>query len=98
MGANDRRQGLSSIVVSMAILSIWVALDTSWSKSRVEPQREVSFDDETVVVPRNGLGAALPELGSGSDAVDARGVKEAQCGASQDMERERALGAKRRIL
>ena len=50
------------------------------------------------MVPRNGLGAALSELGSGSDAVDAEGVEEAQYGASQDMERKRALGVESRIL
>ena len=40
---------------------------------------------ETVVVSRNGLEAALPKLGSGSDAIDAMEVEEAQNGTSWDI-------------
>ena len=54
-----------------------------------------SFVDETVVVSRNCLEAALPKLGSVSDAVDAGGVEEAQCGASWDIA-ERVHGVRKK--
>jgi len=85
LGANGSEQGLSSRVGSTTVLTVRWALDTPWSKSSVEPQRVASFVGETVVVPRSGLEAALPKLGSVSDAVDAGGVGEAQHGASLDI-------------
>ena len=96
LGANDRGQGVSTTLL-MTVLIVWVALDTSLSKSSVESRRTASFVFETVVVPRMGLGAALPELGSGSDAVGACGVEEAENSASWDIWRELSIGAKERF-
>ena len=71
------------MVLGSAILSIFAVPQTSLFVSRVEPLKVESLVVESGKFSNSSFEVALPELGSGSDAIDAQRVLDVLGGTVQ---------------